>query len=115
MIERKENTGGDSPVSRRRSRSWPRLGRIIVCVLVVWLTAACGGDSFHSLAEGDCTEGNPQLEGALGVIDCADFDRASSHHYVVRAVMDAADSGVNYRMGSLGVEDRDRVVCFGRY
>lgn len=72
---------------------------------------ACG-DEFPQVAEGDCVSGNIRIDSNLRVIDCAVYDPAADHHRV-QAVFEN-EPRADCPMGRIGIEDRDRLVCFGR-
>lgn len=90
-----------------------RYGRILALCATAALLVGCTADDFHDLAEGDCTRGDPQLEGELERIDCDDFDSTSPEHHRVTQVVEG-DPEADCPLGSTGYEDRDRLVCFSR-
>lgn len=99
----------DTTQDRRTAR-----GALLVSALamVALVTTGCG-DDFHSVSEGDCVSGNIHVDSNLRIIDCTEYDRSEDDHYRVQAVFeDTADARCG--MGAIGIEDGDRVVCFGR-
>ena len=83
---------------------------VAVCAAVL---LGCTADDFHDLAEGDCTDGAPRIEGTLERIDCDGFSSSNPNHHRVTKVADD-DPDAQCPIGSVGYEDRDRFVCFSR-
>lgn len=103
-------------IGRITSRSPARLLTMAVSTVVV---AGCGGDAFQEVSAGDCVEGQPLLEGELSEIPCSEYDASRPDHLRVIVVMGADENpdltyAEEQACALLGVEDGDRIVCFGK-